>query len=443
MSGFLNNFNIDSIKLNTNSIIVGQEKSGKSNVIFLLINRFIQKYNIKIYICSDKEAEYNQLIPKENYYSDCKKMLNDIIEQQDKLKKENEKNFYKGKEPINTNILVILDDVVNDDIFKTINYNKIFTDNNITTIIAVKDIHYIPNLSIIHYSFLLQNDNEFIIKYIYHKYIMFISNIISEELFISMFYNYTENYKAIIIKNKNLKFKIRCFAPCLYKIKPTEINILKLQLGNIILILNKSENKDKLLLQLYDNYKNKYNISKCMICSDNKTFKDLISSDNIYNDYNKICEDIIKNQSKILDENEKLKKEKNSLINKNILVIFDKKIDDPYALSKNINFQNIIYNNRNYGITLIINADIIYNVPKIVFNKLNQLLLFNDKNFINENTSIKDLYKYLLKIYPSEYMIKLILDEYINDNKVLYLDYNYNMSNNLYFVYRNCYYQIK
>ena len=120
-----------------------------------------------------------------------------------------------------------------------------------------------------------------------------------------------------------------------------------------------------------------------------------------------------------------------------------KKIDDPYALSKNINFQNIIYNNRNYGITLIINADIIYNVPKIVFNKLNQLLLFNDEKFNNENTNIKDLYKYLLKIYPSEYIIKLILDKYINDNKVLYLDYNYNMSNNLYFVYRNCYYQIK
>ena len=225
MSGFLNNFNIDSIKLNTNSIIVGQEKSGKSNVIFLLINRFIQKYNIKVYICSDKEAEYNQLIPKENYYSDCKKMLNEIIEQQDKLKEENEKNFYKGKKPLNTSILVVLDDVVDDEIFKMMNYNKIFTDNNITTIISLKDIHYIPNLSIIHYSFLLQNDNEFIIKYIYHKYVMFISNIISEELFISMFYNYTENYKAIIIKNKNLKFKIRCFAPCLYKIKPTEINL--------------------------------------------------------------------------------------------------------------------------------------------------------------------------------------------------------------------------
>jgi len=250
-------------------------------------------------------------------------MLNEIIEQQDKLKEENEKNFYKGEELVKTNILVVLDDVVNDDIFKMMNYNKIFTDNNITTIIAVKDIHYIPNLSVIHYSFLLQNDNEFIIKYIYYKYVMFISNIISEELFISMFYNYTENYKAIVIKNKNLKFKIRCFAPCLYKIKPTEINLSKLQIGNIILTLNKSENKDKLLLQLYDNYKNK--ISNCIVCSDNKTFKDLISSDNIYNDYNKICEDIIKNQSKILDENEKLKKEKNSLINKNILVIFDKK----------------------------------------------------------------------------------------------------------------------
>ena len=64
MSGFLNNFNIDSIKLNTNSIIVGQEKSGKSNVIFLLINLFIQKYNIKVYICSNKEEEYNQLIQR-------------------------------------------------------------------------------------------------------------------------------------------------------------------------------------------------------------------------------------------------------------------------------------------------------------------------------------------------------------------------------------------
>jgi len=64
MSGILNNFNIDSIKLNTNSIIVGQEKSGKSNVIFLLINLFIQKYNIKVYICSNKEEEYNQLIQR-------------------------------------------------------------------------------------------------------------------------------------------------------------------------------------------------------------------------------------------------------------------------------------------------------------------------------------------------------------------------------------------
>ena len=441
MSGFLNNFNIHSIKLNTNSIIIGQEKTGKSNVIFLLINLFIQKYNVKVYICSNKEAEYNQLIPKENYYLDCKKMLNIIIEQQDKLKEENEKNFYKGKEPVKTNILVVLDDVVNDEIFKTINYNKIFTDNNITTIIAAKDIHYIPNLSVINYSFLLQNDNEYEIKNIYHKYVTFISNIISEELFISMFNSYTENYKAIIIKNKNLKFKIRYFIPCLYKIKPIEIKLLKLQLGNITLILNKSENKDKLLLQLYDNYKNK--ISNCIVCSDNPTFKGLIPSDNIYKDYTKICEDVINNQSKILDENEKLKKEKLPLNNKNILVIFDKKIDDLYTLSKNVNFQNIIYNGRNYGITLIICADVIYNVPKVIFTKLNQLLLFNDEKFININTSIKDLYKYLLKIYPSEYIIKLILDKYINDNKVLYLDYNYNMSNNLYFIYRNCCYQIK
>ena len=443
MSRFLNNFNINSIKLNTNSIIVGQKKSGKSNVVFLLINLFIQKYNIDVYICSNKEAEYNQLIPKKHYYDDCKKMLDYINEQQDKIKEENEKLFYECKEPNNTNILVVLDDVVNDETFKMINYNKIFTNNNITTIISTKDINFIPNLSVINYSFLLQNDNQIIIQKIYYKYVMFISNIISEELFISLYEQYTENYKAIILKNKNLKFKLRCYAPCLYKIKPTEINLSKLQLGNIILVLNKSENKDKLLLQLYDNYKKKYDISNCLVCSDNIIFKDLIPSEHIYNDFNKICEDVIMNQSKILDENEILKKENKPMKNKNLLVIFDKHIDDPYALSKDINFHNIIYNCRNYGITLIICADIINNVPKVVFTKLNQLLLFNVKNFININTSIKDIYTYLLKIYPSEHMIKLILDKYINDNKVLYLDYNYNMSNNLYFIYRNCCYQIK
>lgn len=134
--------------------------------------------------------------------------------------------------------------------------------------------------------------------------------------------------------------------------------------------MNKSKNKNKLLIELINKYKYNYNNFNCMICSEDKTFNEIIPSNNIYNDYYKLCEDNIKHQKDVFSKYNTLKQENKEMKINNLIVI----IDEPYALSKDINYNNILFNGCYLKITFIICADTLYNIPIEIYNQIYRLL---------------------------------------------------------------------
>lgn len=442
----LEKFFINSITKNKDIAIIGKEKTGKSNIIFSLINLFIQKYDYQVYVCNNKQSEYDILIPPENHYKDCKTLLDKVFKDYKEFEETQKKLFYKKEILPNPNILIVLDDVIDKNTFSSYDYFRMYNCyKNISMVISVDNIDLIPDISHINYSFILKNDEEQFkniyknYTYNYHKF----SEVISEDDFITTINKHTnDNYKAVIIQNKHFnvsKYKIKVYYPYLNQIKPKENNFDNLKLGDIIVIMNKSINRNKILIELINKYKEKYNVSNCMICSEDKTFNEIIPSNNIYNDYYKLCEDAIKHQEKEISA---LEQENKEMKINNLLVIIDKPIDDPYTLSKDKSFNNILYNGIHYGITFIICTDTLYNIPKEIYLYIRKLLLFKDEQ-LNDEIYITDLYNILLQYrYFSKKMFKIIIDKYLNENKVLYIDYNY-ILDNLSLVNGNCIHRIK
>ena len=155
-------------------------------------------------------------------------------------------------------------------------------------------------------------------------------------------------------------------------------------------------------------------LKAAVVCSnskDNSFYKEFFPDCYIHNNFLLMCKKVINRQEKILYDNEILKHQGKPP------VVLDDVIDNP-LMTKNDDFNNILFNGKCYGITLIISIQNVKALPPGMRQQFDYIFLFNS----DDNTEITKMYNSFGGMFPSEKIFKTTLQSFTINQQILVLD---------------------
>ena len=203
---------------------------------------------------------------------------------------------------------------------------------------------------------------------------------------------------------------------------PNKFNLNRIKEGaTCILVAKRRSGKSVAIKELIYHFDVNCGIKAGVICSHSEEvdpyYSKFFPDTFIFDDCAKMLRKVIERQDKIKSENKKLEKEGKPKKDDRILVVLDDVIDDP-TITKNKDFDTIMYNGRHHGITLIIAVQYIMALPPRARNNFDYIFLFAN-DIVAE---VKKMYEAFAGMFPSEKIFKIILDQFTKNFNILVID---------------------
>ena len=205
-------------------------------------------------------------------------------------------------------------------------------------------------------------------------------------------------------------------------LQPNKFELNRLKPGaTIIMVAKRRSGKSVAIKQLMHHFDTVCGIKAGVVCSHSEEvdpyYSTFFPASYIFNDCAKMLHKVIERQTKLKEENDRLKQEGKSLKDSRLLVVLDDVIDDT-SISKNEDFNNIMYNGRHYDITLIIAVQYVKALPPGARQNFDYIFLFAN----DIGAEIKKMYESFAGMFPSEKVFKTVLQTFTKNYQILVLD---------------------
>jgi len=205
-------------------------------------------------------------------------------------------------------------------------------------------------------------------------------------------------------------------------LQPHKFDLNRIKEGaTCILVAKRRSGKSVAIKELIHHFDVNCGIKAGVICSHSEEsdpyYSKFFHDTFIFDNCEKMLRKVIERQKKIKDDNKKLIKEGKPIKDPRILVILDDVIDDP-SFIKSKDFNDIMFNGRHDGITLIIAVQYIMALPPKARGNFDYAFLFANDTY----KEIKNMYESFAGIFPSEKIFKVILNEFTVNYNILVID---------------------